>query len=55
MLEVGTQAPDFELYATPDQKVKLSHGIIRWNYLSPFEINPGVDGILDALDEMNKK
>lgn len=24
MLAVGTQAPDFELYCTPDQKVKLS-------------------------------
>lgn len=153
MLEVGTRAPDFELYATPDQKLKLSQlkgkkviltfypadwspvcgdqlalynetlnlfrkqnaeivgisvdgkwchlafsqdrklhfpvlsdfepkgavaksyqvydekegeceralylidedGIIRWNYLSPVGINPGADGILDALDEMNKK
>jgi len=153
MLEVGTQAPDFELYAAPDQKVKLSQlnvkkvilafypadwspvcgdqmalynemlqlfrkqnavmvgisvdskwchqafsldrklhfpilsdfepkgavaklyqvydekegeckralylidedGIIRWNYLSPVDINPGADGILEALDEMNKK
>jgi len=25
-------------------------GIIRWNYLSPTGINPGVDGILDALE-----
>ena len=30
-------------------------GIIRWTYLSPMGINPGADGILDALDEMNKK
>jgi peroxiredoxin len=29
-------------------------GIIRWNYLSPVGINPGADGILDALEEMNK-
>ena len=28
-------------------------GIIRWNYLSPVGINPGADGILNALDEMN--
>jgi|SRR3984957_15231827 peroxiredoxin len=28
-------------------------GIIHWNYLSPVGINPGADGILDALDEMN--
>ncbi len=27
-------------------------GIIRWAYLSPVGINPGADGILDALDEM---
>ena len=27
--------------------------IIRWNYLSPVGINPGADGILDALEEMN--
>jgi peroxiredoxin len=30
-------------------------GIIRWNYLSPVGMNPGADGILDALDEMNSK
>jgi peroxiredoxin len=30
-------------------------GIIRWNYLSPVGINPGADGILDALDKMDKK
>ena len=30
-------------------------GFIRWNYLSPVGMNPGADGILDALDEMNKK
>lgn len=28
-------------------------GIIRWNYLSPVGINPGADGILDSLEEMN--
>ncbi|MEO6316248.1 MAG: redoxin domain-containing protein [Chitinophagaceae bacterium] len=30
-------------------------GIIRWNYLSPVGMNPGADGILDALETMNKK
>lgn len=29
-------------------------GIIRWSYLSPEGLNPGVDGILDALDELSK-
>ena len=27
-------------------------GIIRWNYLSPVGLNPGADGILNALEEM---
>lgn len=27
-------------------------GIIQWSYLSPNGINPGADGILDALEEM---
>ena len=30
-------------------------GIIRWNYLSPVGMNPGADGILDALEEMKNK
>ncbi|SRR6266496_637299 len=28
-------------------------GIIRWNYLSPVGVNPGADGILQALDDLN--
>ncbi|MES1223079.1 MAG: redoxin domain-containing protein [Bacteroidota bacterium] len=27
-------------------------GIIQWSYLSPAEINPGADGILDALERL---
>ena len=30
-------------------------GIIRWNYLSPVGINPGADGILDALEKMDSE
>ena len=29
-------------------------GVIRWNYLSPVGINPGADGILDALEDIDK-
>jgi peroxiredoxin len=29
-------------------------GIVCWNHLSPTGINPGVDGILDALETMDK-
>ncbi len=28
--------------------------IIRWSYLSPIGINPGADGILDALEAMSQ-
>jgi peroxiredoxin len=27
-------------------------GVIRWSYLSPFDVNPGADGILAALEQM---
>lgn len=30
-------------------------GIIQWCYLSPDGINPGADGILDALEAINKQ
>ncbi len=29
-------------------------GIIAWDYLSPTGINPGADGILDALEKLDK-
>jgi peroxiredoxin len=29
------------------------HSIIQWSYLSPDGINPGADGILDALEELS--
>lgn len=28
-------------------------GVIQWSYLSPDGINPGADGILDALEELD--
>lgn len=31
------------------------NGIIRWNYLSPINENPGADGILDALEEIEEQ
>jgi peroxiredoxin len=27
-------------------------GVIQWSYLSPDDINPGADGILNALEEL---
>lgn len=29
-----------------------ANGVIRWNYLSPVGVNPGADGILNALESM---
>ncbi|HVT48061.1 MAG TPA: redoxin domain-containing protein [Vicinamibacterales bacterium] len=28
------------------------NGVIRWSYLSPIGVNPGADGIFDALDAL---
>jgi peroxiredoxin len=30
-------------------------GVIRWSYLSPVEINPGADGILETLESMQQE
>jgi peroxiredoxin len=30
-------------------------GVIRWSYVSPLGVNPGADGILNALEEMSTK
>jgi peroxiredoxin len=30
-------------------------GVIRWSYVSPTGVNPGADGILRALDALEKK
>ena len=29
-------------------------GIIRWSYISPIGVNPGADGILEALEALGK-
>jgi peroxiredoxin len=31
------------------------HGMIFWSYCSPIAVNPGADGILDALEKMSKQ
>src|SRR6202048_741237 len=32
-----------------------AEGIIRWSYVSPVGVNPGADGILSALEELQNK
>jgi peroxiredoxin len=31
------------------------NGIIAWSYLSPVAVNPGAEGILEALDQLTGK
>jgi peroxiredoxin len=30
------------------------NGVIQWSYCSPVAVNPGADGILDALEQLSK-
>lgn len=30
-------------------------GVIRWGYCSPIAVNPGAEGILDALEQLPKQ
>ena len=30
----------------------ISNGVVRWSYVSPIAVNPGADGILEALDAL---
>jgi len=32
-----------------------ANGVIRWSYLSPIGVNPGADGILQALEGMQNE
>jgi peroxiredoxin len=32
-----------------------AEGIVRWRYVSPIGINPGADGILDALEKLPRE
>jgi peroxiredoxin len=30
-------------------------GTIQWSYVSPIGVNPGADGVLDALEELENQ
>lgn len=57
----GKVAQEYEVFDENTGECKRAlyvideEGIICWNYLSPIGVNPGADGILDALEEMNNK
>jgi len=54
----GAVARAYGVYSSHDGFTKRAlfvidaEGIIRWSYVSPVGINPGADGILSALEEM---
>lgn len=67
LLPAGLPAPDFILPSTPDQHVTLAElrggpvilafyaadrSPVFWSQRSPRGINPGADGILNALEAM---
>ena len=31
-----------------------AQGVIRWHYISPIDVNPGADGILEALEALTE-
>ena len=54
----GAVARDYGVYRAADGTSERAlfvldgEGVIRWSYVSPLGINPGADGILDALDKL---
>ena len=54
----GQVAKKFGVYRESDGTTERAlvvidaDGIIRWHYVSPIEVNPGADGILEALDSL---
>jgi len=56
----GEAAKKFGVYRRPDGISERAlfvidkQGIIAWSYLSPIGVNPGADGILQALEDLPK-
>lgn len=52
----GAVSRRYGVYREPDGTSERAlfvldgNGVIRWSYLAPIDVNPGADGILDALD-----
>jgi peroxiredoxin len=57
----GEVARKFGVYRTKEGVCERAlfvideEGVIRWSYVSPIGINPGADGILKALEDMDAK
>ena len=56
----GQVARDYSVYRSSEGVSERAlfvideEGVIRWAYVSPIGINPGADGILKALEEMDR-
>ena len=56
----GQVARDYSVYRSREGVSERAlfvideEGVIRWAYVSPIGINPGADGILKALEEMDR-
>lgn len=55
----GAVARDYNVYRAKEGVSERAlfvideEGVIRWTYVSPIGINPGADGILNALEQMD--
>lgn len=56
----GAVAQKYGVYRKPEGVAERAlyvidkNGIITWSYVSPIAVNPGADGILQALDDLPK-
>jgi peroxiredoxin len=56
----GAVARDYGVYRGEDGFAERAlfvideDGVIRWSYVSPIDVNPGADGILEALESMGR-
>jgi peroxiredoxin len=55
----GEVAKSYGVYRMPEGVCERAlfvidgDGVVRWSFVSPISVNPGVDGILGALDQMS--
>jgi peroxiredoxin len=55
----GEVARTYGVYRRPDGVTERAlfvldeDGVVRWSYVSPIAVNPGADGILDALESLD--
>ncbi|CAN5330214.1 hypothetical protein BH20ACT22_BH20ACT22_11380 [soil metagenome] len=54
----GHQAPDFTLPSSVGDPVTLKelrpHGVIRWSHVFEKGVTPGADGMVDALERIER-